>query len=87
LREGFLTPAPVSQITAKVTAIEQFYNSGIRILAGMSSAQFMTFRHNLNSTNKDLVESHCEGCGSWIAAGPQEQYLKIAESAHHCPVE
>jgi hypothetical protein len=41
--------------------------------------------HIVIAVNKALVESHCVGCGTWIAAGPSEKYLEIAESAHHCP--
>jgi hypothetical protein len=42
------------------------------------------FVHAAVSVNRCLIESQCVSCGSWIAAGPDEQYLAIAESAHHC---
>lgn len=53
----------------------------------LQSAKFVGFTHIVNSANKALVESHCVGCGSWIATGPREKYLEIAESAHNCSAD
>jgi hypothetical protein len=48
----------------------------------MHSLQFM---HVTIPVNKALIESQCVSCGSWVAAGPNEKSLAIAELAHHCP--
>jgi len=49
----------------------------------MSPIQFM---HLIIAANKALIESQCVRCGSWVAAGPDENRLVIAELAHRCPV-
>ena len=42
------------------------------------------FMHITMALNKALIESQCVRCGSWIAAGPDEKHLAIAESVHRC---
>lgn len=32
-----------------------------------------------------MIESHCSGCGMFIAASASLQLLRIAEERHHCP--
>jgi predicted molibdopterin-dependent oxidoreductase YjgC len=49
----------------------------------MPPVQFM---HFVMAANKALIESQCVSCGTWVAAGPDESRLAIAELAHHCPV-
>ena len=61
--------------------IEQFVDSRVKYARGMTPGQFV---RAAVSVNRGLIESQCVSCGSWIAAGPDEQYLAIAESAHHC---
>jgi hypothetical protein len=63
--------------------IEQFSETKRKYARVMSPDQFL---HITILVNKTLVESKCVSCGSWIAAGPDEKYLAIAESAHQCPI-
>ncbi len=49
----------------------------------MPASQFVRF---VIDENKALIESQCVSCGSWVAAGPDEKRLAIAELAHHCRV-
>ena len=49
----------------------------------MSLVQFM---HFVMAANQALIESQCVKCGTWVAAGPDENRLAIAELAHRCPV-
>lgn len=51
----------------------------------MNLAQLELFIHIVNSVNPTVLESRCKTCGSLVAASQGKKYLKIAESAHHCP--
>jgi hypothetical protein len=68
-----------------VINIDQLTLSTIRMLTDMTPARVMRFTHIVNSANPTVLESRCMACGSLVAASQGKKYLKIAESAHHCP--
>jgi hypothetical protein len=78
-------PGPACYGVAKLTNIDQQSRSCLRMLLCMASTQLVRFTHVVSSANQTLFESHCMACGWLVAASQNKKYLKIAESAHHCP--
>jgi hypothetical protein len=42
------------------------------------------FVRRISPLNPELVVSHCVACGSFVAAAPSQNRLRIAEKHHNC---
>jgi len=80
-----LHPGPACHGVTKLTNIDQLSRSVFAYASFMASTPLVRFTHIVSSANQTLFESRCMACGWLVAASQNKKYLKIAESAHHCP--